>query len=211
MGRNTGPVCRYCRTDKRKLYLKGERCNSAKCPITKKRGTPGKDPRARTKKMSDYGLQLREKQKLKRMYGMYEKQFHTFFEKADRKPGKTGDNLITMLECRLDNIVYRMRFASSRSQARQLVLHGHVTVNGKKVNIPSYIVKAEDAIELSENGKKLTVVKESLKEFTRSGVYPWLEVDPDAMKGTVKTLPGRNDVTDLEDIKEQFIVELYSR
>jgi len=211
MGRNTGPVCRYCRADKRKLYLKGERCNSAKCPVNKKRGLPGKDPRARTKKMSDYGLQLREKQKLKRMYGMYEKQFHIFFEKADRKTGKTGDNLITMLESRLDNIVYRMRFASSRNQARQLVLHGHVTVNGKKVTIPSYITKAEDVIELSENGKKLTVVKESLKEFTRSGVYPWLEVDPDSMKGTIKTLPGRNDVTDLEDIKEQFIVELYSR
>lgn len=211
MGRYTGPVCRLCRADRRKLFLKGERCNSAKCPITKKRNTPGKDPRARSKKMSDYGLQLREKQKVKRIYGMYEKQFGIFFEKADRKPGKTGDNLITMLESRLDNIVYRMRFASSRAQARQLVLHGHVLVNGKKVNIPSYIVKAEDSIELSEHGKKLTVVKESLKEFTRSGVVPWLEVDPDQMKGAMKNVPSRSDVTDLEDIKEQLIVELYSR
>lgn len=211
MGRYTGPVCRLCRADKRKLYLKGERCNSAKCPITKKRNIPGKDPRARTKKMSDYGLQLREKQKVKRMYGMYEKQFKIFFEKADRKPGKTGDNLITMLESRLDNIVYRMRFASSRGQARQLILHGHILVNGKKVNIPSYVVKAEDEIEISENGKKLTVVKESLKEFTRSGVSPWLDVDPDQMKGSIKAIPSRNDITDLEDIKEQLIVELYSK
>ena len=211
MGRYTGPVCRLCRADKRKLFLKGERCNSSKCPITKKRNTPGKDPRARSKKMSDYGLQLREKQKVKRIYGMYEKQFGTFFEKADRKAGKTGDNLITMLESRLDNLVYRMRFASSRAQARQLVLHGHILVNGKKVNIPSYIAKAEDEIKLSEKGKKLTVVKESLKEFTRSGVVPWLEVDPDQMKGMMKNIPSRSDVTDLEDIKEQLIVELYSR
>jgi small subunit ribosomal protein S4 len=211
MGRYTGPVCRLCRADKRKLFLKGERCNSAKCPITKKRNSPGKDPRGRSKKMSDYGLQLREKQKVKRIYGMYEKQFGIFFEKADRKTGKTGDNLITMLESRLDNIVYRMRFASSRAQARQLLLHGHILVNGKKVNIPSYIVKADDVVELSEKGKKLTVVKESLKEYTRSGVVPWLEVDPDQMKGTLKNVPSRNDVTDLEDIKEQLIVELYSR
>ncbi len=211
MGRYTGPVCRLCRADKRKLFLKGERCNSAKCPITKKRNLPGKDPRARTKKMSDYGLQLREKQKVKRMYGMYESQFKIFFEKADRKPGRTGDNLITMLETRLDNIVYRMRFASSRAQARQLVLHGHILVNGKKVNIPSYVVKADEEIELSEKGKKLTVVKESLKEYTRSGVSPWLEVDPDQMKGTIKAIPSRNDITDLEDIKEQLIVELYSK
>lgn len=211
MGRYTGPVCRLCRADKRKLFLKGQRCNSSRCPITKKRNTPGKDPRARSKKMSDYGLQLREKQKVKRIYGMYEKQFGTFFEKADRKAGKTGDNLLTMLESRLDNLVYRMRFASSRAQGRQLVLHGHILVNGKKVNIPSYIAKAEDEIKLSEKGKKLTVVKESLKEYTRSGVVPWLEVDPDQMKGMMKNIPSRSDITDLEDIKEQLIVELYSR
>jgi small subunit ribosomal protein S4 len=163
------------------------------------------------KKMSDYGLQLREKQKLKHMYGMLENQFKIFFEKADRMGGKTGDNLITLLERRLDNIVYRMRFASSRKQARQIVSHGHILVNGRRVTIPSFIVTEGDIIEVREQSRKMLVIKESLKEFTRSGVLPWMEVDPDKMQGVVKTLPARNDIVDVEDIKEQLIVELYSR
>jgi len=211
MARYTGSVCRLCRAEQRKLFLKGERCYGPKCPITKKRSAPGKNPRGRMKKMSDYGLQLREKQRLKRIYGMMEKQFHIFFKKAEKISGKTGDNLITLLERRLDNIVYRMRFASSRNMARQLVLHGHVCVNGRKVNIPSFLVKVEDEITINEKSKKMVVIKESLKEYTRSGVVPWLEVDPDAMKGFLKGLPIKSDVADLADIKEQLIVELYSR
>lgn len=211
MARYLGSQCRYCRAEKTKLFLKGERCFSGKCPITKKRNPPGKSPRARMKKLSDYGIQLREKQKVKRMYGMLEKQFNIFFERADRMSGKTGDNLIELLERRLDNMVYRLRFASSRKQARQLVSHGHIHVNGRRVNIPSYITREHDEIEVKEKSRKLVGIKESLKEYTRSGVYPWLELDPDQMKGKVMANPRRGDVTDLSDVNEQLIVELYSR
>jgi len=191
--------------------LKGDRCKSDKCPINKKRAAPGKDPKLRVGKRSDYGHQLREKQRLKRIYGMQEKQFSLFFERALRMPGSTGENLFALLERRLDNVVYRLRFAVSRSQARQLVLHGHVKVNGKRVNIPSYLVRAEDTIEIGEPSKNLGVIKGALKEFGKSGVMPWLNLDPDAMKGKFLAVPRRNDVTDLADIKEQMIVELYSK
>lgn len=211
MARYTGPVCRLCRAENTKLFLKGERCNTAKCPIAKKRPAPGKGPRARQKKMSDYGLQLREKQKLKRTYGLLEKQFRNTFEKAERMAGKTGENLIILMERRLDNIVYRLRFATSRQQARQLVNHGHVLVNGKRVTIPSFRTRIDDVIEIQEASQKQTVIKESLKEFTRSGVSPWLSLDPDAMKGKLVAYPLRSDVTDLADIKEQLVVELYSK
>lgn len=211
MARNTGPQCRMCRAEGQKLFLKGERCYSGKCPVTKKRPAPGKGPRDRQKKKTDYAEQLREKQKLKRMYGMLEKQFKIFFGRADKMQGKTGENLIILLERRLDNVVYRMRFASSRNQARQLVSHGHVTVNGKKVTVSSYIVRVGDVVEVKENSKKLHIIKESLKEYTRSGVMPWIEVDPDGMKGSLSALPKRSDVTDLSEIQEQLIVELYSR
>ncbi|MDR0707621.1 MAG: 30S ribosomal protein S4 [Treponema sp.] len=211
MARYTGPVCRLCRTEQKKLMLKGDRCKSDKCPINKKRAAPGKDPKARMGKRSDYGIQLREKQKLKRIYGMQEKQFKLFFERALRMPGITGENLFALLERRLDNVVYRLRFAVSRSQARQLVLHGHVTVNGKRVNIPSYLVKREDEIAIDEKSKDIALVKDALKEFGKSGVMPWLRLDPDAMKGAFLAVPRRNDITDLADIKEQMIVELYSK
>ncbi|MBI9101282.1 MAG: 30S ribosomal protein S4 [Spirochaetales bacterium] len=211
MARNTGPQCRLCRAEGQKLFLKGERCYSGKCPVTKKRPAPGKGPRDRQKKKTDYAVQLREKQKLKRTYGMLEKQFKIFFTRADKMAGKTGENLIILLERRLDNVVYRMRFASSRNQARQFVSHGHVTVNGKKVTVPSYVVKVGDVVEVKENSKKLQIIKESLKEYTRSGVMPWITVDPDAMKGSFAALPKRSDVTDLSEIQEQLIVELYSR
>jgi small subunit ribosomal protein S4 len=191
--------------------LKGERCKSDKCSITRKRSAPGKDPKARPGKPSDYRIQLREKQKLRRIYGMQEKQFHLFFERALRMSGITGENLFVMLERRLDNVVYRLRFAVSRSQARQLVLHRHVLVNGKRVNIPSYLVKEGDEIAINESAKSLTLIKDALKEFGRSGVMPWLTLDPDGMKGRFVSLPRRSDVTDLGDIKEQMIVEYYSK
>jgi small subunit ribosomal protein S4 len=191
--------------------LKGDRCKSDKCPINKKRPAPGKDPKVRPGKRSDYGIQLREKQKLKRIYGMQEKQFSLFFERALRMTGITGENLFILLERRLDNVVYRLRFAVSRSQARQLVLHGHVMINGKRVNVPSYLVRAEDVIEIEESSKNLVSIKDALKEFGKSGVMPWLQLDPDAMKGKFLAAPRRSDITDLADIKEQMIVELYSK
>ena len=211
MARYTGSVCRLCRAEGKRLFLKGERCHGGKCAITKKRPAPGKGPRTRTRKQSNYGLQLREKQKLKRIYGMLENQFHNTFVQAEKLGGKTGDNLITLLESRLDNIVFRMRFASSRSQARQFVSHGHVLVNGRRVTIPSYRVRENDNVEIAESSKKMLFIKEALKEFTRSGVSPWLEVDPDAMSGTIRAIPRRADVTDIADVKEQLVVELYSR
>jgi small subunit ribosomal protein S4 len=191
--------------------LKGDRCKSDKCPVNKKRPAPGKDPKGRAGKRSDYGVQLREKQKLRRIYGMQERQFSLFFERALRMTGITGENLFVLLERRLDNVVYRLRFASSRSQARQIVLHGHVMVNGKRVNVPSYLVKPEDDIAIGESSKSLVVIKDSLKEYGKSGVMPWLQLDPDAMKGKFLAAPRRSDITDLADIKEQMIVELYSK
>ena len=211
MARYTGPVCRMCRVEQKKLMLKGDRCKSDKCPINRKRPAPGKDPKARPGKRSDYGVQLREKQKLKRIYGMLEKQFGLFFERALRMPGITGENLFVLLERRLDNVVYRLRFAVSRSQARQVVLHGHILVNGKKVTIPSYLVKAEDEISVAEGSRGMTVIKDALKEFGKAGVMPWLSLDPDAMKGKFLAAPRRSDITDLGDIKEQMIIELYSK
>lgn len=211
MARYTGPVCRLCRTEQKKLFLKGERCNSDKCPINKKRGAPGKDPKGRVGKKSEYGLQLREKQKIKRMYGMLEKQFHLTFERAQRMGGVTGENLIKLLECRLDNVVYRMHFASTRSQARQLVSHRHFLVNGKSVNIPSYEVKPGDVIEVREKSKKMTAIMDALGEVSKSGNMPWVSVDVDAQKGTFSAYPRREEVVDLADIKEQLVVELYSK
>jgi len=211
MARYTGPVCRMCRTEQKKLMLKGDRCKSDKCPINRKRAAPGKDPKARPGKRSDYGVQLREKQKLRKIYGMQEKQFHLFFERALRMPGITGENLFVLLERRLDNIVYRLRFASSRSQARQVVSHGHILVNGRRINIPSYLVKAEDEISIAENSRNMTLVKDALKEFGKAGVMPWLSLDPDAMKGKFLAAPRRSDITDLGDIKEQMIIEFYSK
>lgn len=211
MARYVGPQCRLCRAEKTKLFLKGNRCNSPKCPINKKRNTPGKAPRGRTKKPSDYGIQLREKQKLKRIYGMLEKQFFIFFQRAERMEGKTGENLISLLEKRLDNMVFRMRFAASRKQARQFVLHGHVWVNGKKVTIPSYMVKEGDEISIAEGSKGMTEIKDSLKEFSKSGIVPWLTMDPDKMAGTVSAVPRRSEITELAHVNEQLIVELYSK
>lgn len=211
MARYTGPVCRLCRTENKKLMLKGERCSSSKCPINKKRAAPGKDPKIRAGKRSEYGIQLREKQKLKRMYGMQEKQFRIFFDRAARMSGVTGDNLIRLLETRLDNVVYRMHLATSRAQARQIVTHGHILVNGKPVNIPSYSVKPGDTIEVKDVAKKDVTILDALKEVSKSGVYPWIEIDADTMKGKFVSYPLRADITDLVDVKEQLVVELYSK
>jgi small subunit ribosomal protein S4 len=211
MARYTGPVCRLCRTEQRKLFLKGARCKSDKCALNKKRGFPGKDPKARIGKKSEYSGQLREKQKIKRMYNMLEKQFHLFFERALRMSGVTGENLIALLESRLDNVVYRMRFASSRSQARQIVTHGHILVNGKRVNIPSYEVKPGDVVEVKEGSRKLVSILDSLSEVSKSGVVSWIELDIDAQKGVYLAAPKKGEVADLADIKEQLVVELYSK
>jgi small subunit ribosomal protein S4 len=211
MARYLGPKCRTCRAEKTKLFLKGERCHTSKCPIAKKAGLPGKGPKSRTKKMTDYGIQLREKQKLRKIYCMLEKQFKLTFTQAEKMAGKTGENLIMLLERRLDNMVFRMRFAASRNQARQLVSHGHILVNGKRVTIPSYRIKEGDEISVAEKSKKLVVLKESLKEYAKSGVVPWIEVDPDAMKGKLLAVPRRSEITELASINEQLIVELYSR
>ena len=211
MARYTGPVCRLCRTEQKKLFLKGVRCKSDKCAMNQKRGLPGKDPKARVGKKTEYGLQLREKQRIKRMYNMLEKQFHLFFERALRLSGVTGENLIMLLESRLDNVVYRMRFASSRAQARQLVLHGHILVNGRRVNIPSYQVKPGNEVSVKEGSKKLVVILDSLRDVSKSGVVSWIEMDIDAQKGMYLTNPKRAEVADLTDIKEQLVVELYSK
>lgn len=211
MARYLGPKCKTCRAEKTKLNLKGERCNTSKCPISKKAGLPGKGPKSRQKKMTDYGIQLREKQKLRKTYCMLEKQFKLTFVHAERMAGKTGENLIMLLERRLDNVVYRMRFATSRNQAHQIVSHGHILVNGKRVTIPSYRVKEGDEISIADRSKKMIVIKESLKEFSKSGIVPWIELDPDNMKGKFLAVPRRNEVTELAAINEQLIVELYSR
>ncbi|HBG66298.1 MAG TPA: 30S ribosomal protein S4 [Treponema sp.] len=211
MARYTGPVCRLCRTEQKKMFLKGDRCKSDKCPINKKRAAPGKDPKGRTGKRSEYGVQLREKQRIKRIYGMQEKQFHLTFERALRMPGVTGENLIRELECRLDNVVFRMHYAVCRNQARQLVLHRHIMVNGRIVNIPSYRVKPGDVIEVKERSKKLAVVQDGLKEVSKSGSAPWVSLDEDAVKGTFVQYPRREEVTELADVKEQLVVELYSK
>jgi len=179
--------------------------------MNQKRGLPGKDPKARVGKKTEYGLQLREKQRIKRMYNMLEKQFHLFFERALRLSGVTGENLIMLLESRLDNVVYRMRYASSRAQARQLVLHGHILVNGRRVNIPSYQVKPGNMVSVKEGSKKLVVILDSLGEVSKSGVVPWIEMDIDSQKGTYLANPKRAEVADLTDIKEQLVVELYSK
>lgn len=213
MARYIGPKCRICRAERCKLFLKGERCHSGKCPLSDIRnaGLPGRDPRARAKKPTSYGLQLAEKQKLKKTYCLLEKQFRRTFDRAARMQGKTGETLISLLESRLDNVVFRLHFASSRNQAAQFVNHGHVMVNGKRVDIPSYELKAGDIVSLTERGKKMTIVKQNLEEATKSGVSPWLTLDADAMKGTFVRVPERSEVTELEKINEQLVVELYSK
>jgi len=191
------------------LFLKGDRCYSDKCAFDRRGYPPGQHGQRRGRKTSDYGIQLREKQKVKRMYGLSEKQFHLFFEKADRKKGITGTNLLVLLERRLDNVVYRLGFVNSRAQGRQLVRHRHFFVNGKKVNIPSYLIKMGDVVEVRERSRKIKTIEDSLDAVVRRGIPQWLEIEKEGLKGIVKAFPIREDLT--MPIQEQLIVELYSK
>ena len=208
MARYTGAVCRLCRREGLKLFLKGERCYTDKCAIERRNYPPGEHGQGRPK-FSEYSVQLREKQKLRRMYGVLEGQFRRYFEMADRAKGVTGETLLQLLERRLDNIVYRIGFATSRSEGRQLVRHGHFRVNGRKVDIPSYLVRAGDTVSVRERSHKVTRIMESLELAQRRGVADWLEIDPQAFSGRVKTLPMRSDLT--MPINEKLVVELYSK
>ena len=208
MGRYIESVCRLCRRENLKLYLKGDRCYSDKCAVERRGYPPGQHGQSRAK-FSNYGIQLREKQKVKRMYGLVENQFRNFFSKAERQKGITGTNLLILLERRLDNMVYRFGFANSRNEARQLVRHSHFNVNGKKVNIPSYLVKIGDVIELREKSRKSAKINEALEAVARRGVPSWLELQKEQFQGRVSALPTRADLT--MPIKEQLIVELYSK
>jgi len=207
LARYTGSVCRLCRRENLKLFLKGDRCYSDKCGFDRRGYPPGQHGQRRGRKMSDYGIQLREKQKIKRMYGLTEKQFHLFFKRAERQRGITGTNLLVMLERRLDNVVYRLGFVNSRTQGRHLVRHNHFRVNGKKVNIPSYIVQENDIIQPRK--KDLQVITDAMEAVVRRGIPQWLDLDKEAFKGSVKTMPVREDLT--MPMQEQLIVELYSK
>lgn len=208
MARYVGPVCRLCRREGEKLFLKGEKCFT-KCTIEKRPTVPGVHGRARRPKLLGFGLQLREKQKVKRLYGLLEKQFHLTFEKAERSRGITGETLLISLERRLDNILYRLGLASSRSQGRQYVQHGHVRVNGKKVTIPSYAVSPGDVIALKEGMIENVHAQQALSISRSRGVAVWLELDPEKPQGRVLSLPTREDLT--MPIQESLIVELYSK
>ncbi|TYT74748.1 30S ribosomal protein S4 [Desulfobotulus mexicanus] len=208
MSRYRGSVCRMCRRENMKLFLKGDRCFSDKCSFDRRPYAPGQHGQRRSK-VSDYGIQLREKQKVKRLYGLSEKQFRLTFSKAEQKKGITGVNLLMHLESRLDNVVYRMGFVNSRTQGRHFVRHNHFIVNGIRVNIPSYVVKAGDVIEIREKSRKVQAVSDAMDAVVRRGVPQWLELDKDGFKGTVKSAPVREDIT--LPIQEQLIVELYSK
>jgi small subunit ribosomal protein S4 len=208
LARYTKSVCRLCRRENLKLFLKGERCYTEKCAIDRRNYPPGQHGQSR-KKFSDYGTQLREKQKVKRLYGILENQFRNTFKEADRQKGITGEILLSLLERRLDNTVYRLGFTNSRNEARQLVKHNHFLVNQTKVNIPSYLVKPGDVIQLREKSKKVVRILEALEGVARRGVPQWLELDKEQLKGSVKGLPTRGDIT--LPIQEKLIVELYSK
>ncbi len=207
MARYTDAVCRLCRREGMKLYLKGEKCYTDKCPVSKRNQAPGQHGTSR-KKLSNYGMQLREKQKAKRFYGVLESQFRKYFEIAEKQTGITGENLLRLLETRLDNVVYRLGFAASRAEARQLVTHGHFTLNGQKVDIPSYHVKVGDLIVVKERSKNSPKFKE-LKETFKGSVPQWVSVDVEKLEGKIVSLPSRDDI-DLP-IAENLIVELYSK
>ena len=209
MARYSEAACRLCRRENVKLFLKGDRCYTDKCAFERRSYPPGQHGQRRGRKISDYGIQLREKQKVKRIYGVLEKQFRKYYTRADRQKGITGTNLLILLERRLENIVYRMGFASSRNQARQLVRHNHFTVNGRKVNIPSYQVKIGDVIEVREKSRKSPFILEAMETVVRREMPSSLEVDGSNFRGIVKEFPNREELT--MPINEQLIVELYSK
>jgi small subunit ribosomal protein S4 len=208
MARYNGSVCRLCRREGSKLFLKGDRCFSEKCAVERRAYPPGQHGQGRPR-FSDFGMQLREKQKVKRMYGLLEAQFEKTMEHASRMKGRTGENLLSLLERRLDNVVFRLGFATSRAEARQLVLHGHFQVNGRKAAIPSMLVKPGMSIELREGSREIARVVGALETLERRSVPSWLEIDKDAFRGVVKAMPLREEIT--LPIQEQLIVELYSR
>ncbi|MCS7228885.1 MAG: 30S ribosomal protein S4 [Candidatus Kryptonium sp.] len=209
MGRYTGPVCRLCRRERMKLYLKGEKCYTEKCPLEKKNYPPGQHGPLRRARLSEYGIQLREKQKLRRIYGVLERQFRRYFEMATRQKGKTGENLIKILERRLDNVVYRLGFAPSRKAARQLVKHRHILVNGKVVDIPSYLVEPGDEIRVRDKSKELEIIHNSLKRVTETSLVPWLQLNKASLSGVFMYIPERSEIP--LNVNEQLIVELYSK
>lgn len=208
MARYTESVCRLCRRENLKLFLKGERCYTDKCAIERRNYPPGEHGQGR-QKFSEYSIQLREKQKVKRMYGLLEKQFRRTFAEASRTRGITGETLLVLLERRLDNVAYRLGFASSRAEARTLVRHGHILINGKKVNIPSYTVRIGDTVSVKEPSRQLGRVQTAMEGAQRRGIPDWAEVDRESCSGRIKLLPSRNDIT--MPINEKLIVELYSK
>lgn len=209
MGRYIEASCRLCRRERQKLFLKGTKCFTEKCPVERRGYPPGQHGQNRRQKISEYGVQLREKQKIRRMYGLMEEQFRNYFEKALRKTGRTGETLVKMLECRLDNVVYRLGFAPSRKAARQLVVHRHLMVNETVVNVPSYLLKAGDLVRIRDKSKKLDVIHSSMKRMKDSAMLPWLSLDKAAMSGTFLNVPERADIP--LNANEQLIVELYSK
>lgn len=208
MAKYTEAKCRICRREGCKLFLKGDRCFTGKCAFDRRPLAPGQHGRAR-KKVSEYATQLREKQKTRRTYGLLERQFHSYFTKADMQKGVTGTNLLVLLECRLDNVVYRLGFANSRNQARQLVRHGLFTLNGHKVNIPSIQLRVGDSVEIPEKNRQVKIFADAQETIGRRGTPNWLEANYDAFKGTVKAMPQREDIR--TEVNEQLIVELYSK
>ncbi len=208
MARYTESVCRLCRRENLKLFLKGERCYTDKCAIERRNYPPGQHGQARAK-FSEYSIQLREKQKVKRIYGLLENQFHRTFQRASRTKGITGEALLALLERRLDNVVYRLGFASSRAEARLLVRHGHILVNGKKVNVPSFSVRVGDVISVKERSRQMSRILNAMEGAQRRGLPEWAELDRDSFSGRIKLMPSRSDIT--MPINEKLIVELYSK
>jgi len=209
MARYTGPVCKLCRREGEKLFLKGSRCVAIKCSFEKKSYAPGQHGVSQRIKLSEYGIQLREKQKVRRIYGILEKQFRNYFAKADQLKGVTGENLLRLLESRLDNTIYRLGFAQSRKQARQLVRHRHFTVNGQLVDIPSYLLRPGDIISVKDKSKKLLVLHDSMRKIRDEEMYPWLKLEKAQIEGTFVDWPNRNDIP--IQVQENLIVELYSK
>jgi len=209
MARYNGSVCRLCRREGTKLFLKGDRCYSPKCSVGLRPTPPGEHGQARQKKQSEYGMQLREKQKARRVYGVLEAQFHRYFEKAESQRGITGENLLIALERRLDNVVYRLGFGTSRKQARQLVMHGHFRVNGKRVDIPSYLVDSGDVVAVMEKSRDVTLIKENAEVATARKAPEWLEVNAEKIEGKVLSLPSREQID--APVTEQLVVEFYAR
>lgn len=209
MARYTGPSCRQCRREGVKLYLKGERCYTPKCSLERRKAPPGMHGVSR-RKLTQYAVQLREKQKLKRIYGLVEKQFKLTFLKAEKMKGVAGDNFLSLLERRLDNVIYRLGVAVSRKQARQLVSHGHVVVNGRKVDVSSFLTKPGDVITVKEKGKAIPFIKEGMEKSTAHAVPKWLELDPEAVKAKILAVPTPEDFVDVQ-VNEKLVVEFYSR